>query len=124
MTESRGLFTLRQGTGAPLVLVHGYLGGAAQWQAQIEALRTGFDVIAPELAGYGGSAAQLRVDSIEGFARQVLAFLTERGGGEVPPSGSLDGRHDRAADGGSGPGAHRPVDLLWHRTQRRDARPL
>ncbi|WP_312020282.1 hypothetical protein [Yoonia sp.] len=38
--------------GMPLVLVHGYLGRAAQWDAQLDALSQQSDVIALELAGY------------------------------------------------------------------------
>lgn len=66
---------LRSGSGAPLVLVHGYLGGAAQWDAQIQALSPHFDVIAPELDGYGSRWAHDAEDSIEGFARQIMTHL-------------------------------------------------
>ncbi|MFD1159782.1 alpha/beta fold hydrolase [Roseovarius aestuarii] len=70
---------LRQGRGYPLVLVHGYLGGAAMWRRQLEALSADFDVIAPELPGYGDSHAALAEASIEDYARQVLALLDDLG---------------------------------------------
>lgn len=70
---------LRQGSGKPLVLVHGYFGGAAVWQEQIEALSARFDVIAPEHAGYGESAALAARDSIADFASDILDLLDELG---------------------------------------------
>lgn len=62
-----------------LVLVHGYLGGAAQWQAQRDILGQQFEVITPELAGYGSRFAQVGQDSIAGFASQILTDLTDQG---------------------------------------------
>ncbi|WP_306116749.1 MULTISPECIES: alpha/beta fold hydrolase [unclassified Roseovarius] len=70
---------LRRGQGHPLVLVHGYLGGAAMWQGQIDALCDGFDVIVPELPGYGGSHGEQALDTITGYAGQVLALLDDLG---------------------------------------------
>lgn len=67
----------RQGTGFPLVLVHGYLGGSAAWSEQIAALSGSFDVIAPDLAGFGASAHLQAPDSIAGCARQVLDLLEQ-----------------------------------------------
>lgn len=69
----------RQGQGHPLVLVHGYLGGAAMWRRQLAALSADFDVIAPELPGYGDSHAALADASIDGYARQVLGLLDRIG---------------------------------------------
>ena len=79
MTKATPLACIRRGAGVPLVLVHGYLGGAAQWDAQLDALSQQFDVIALELAGYGGCGARDGQDSIAGFAQQILADLTEKG---------------------------------------------
>ncbi len=70
---------LRRGQGHPLVLVHGYLGGAAMWRGQLDTLGRNFDVIAPELPGYGGSHRELAQDTIAGYARQVLALLDDLG---------------------------------------------
>ena len=66
-------------TKPPLVLVHGYLGGAAQWEVQRDALDQQFEVITPELAGYGNRFAEVGQSSIAGFAEQVLADLTAQG---------------------------------------------
>ncbi|MBS9717548.1 alpha/beta fold hydrolase [Pseudohalocynthiibacter aestuariivivens] len=78
MTKTAPLASIRREARAPLVLVHGYLGGAAQWEAQLDALSPYLDVITPELTGYGSSWARDGQDSIAGFAQQVLADLTEQ----------------------------------------------
>ena len=67
------------GRGAPLVLVHGYFGGAAHWRDQIAQLSNRFDVVAPNLAGFGGSAGLTAPDSIPGHARLVWELLDELG---------------------------------------------
>lgn len=65
----------REGTGTPLVLVHGYLGGSAMWTGQIARFSPSHDVICPDLAGFGDSAALTAPDSIEAHAHDVLALL-------------------------------------------------
>lgn len=62
-----------------MVLLHGYLGGAALWDQQVAAFSKDFDVIVPELSGYGGNTDQPPLDSIDGYARQVLDFLEDIG---------------------------------------------
>jgi len=69
----------RCGHGEPLVLVHGYLGGSAMWQNQIDYFSQSHDVIAPDLAGYGNSADLTSPDTIEGHARLIFALLDELG---------------------------------------------
>jgi pimeloyl-ACP methyl ester carboxylesterase len=69
----------RAGAGPVLVLVHGFLGGSAQWEAEPEHLRHRFDVIAPDLAGYGDAAHLSAPDAIETPARSVLATLDHLG---------------------------------------------
>lgn len=69
----------RAGSGEALVLVHGYLGGSRQWQAEIEALRHHFDVIAPDLAGYGDANHLQAPEAIDTHARAVLATLDRLG---------------------------------------------
>lgn len=67
----------RAGSGAPLVLVHGYLGGADQWQDMIAHFAPRFDVIAPDLPGCGGNAGLQGPDRIGDFAQAVLALLDD-----------------------------------------------
>ena len=69
----------RQGEGPPLVLVHGYLGGSDMWRAEIDVFSDRFDVVAPDLAGFGASAHLTAPDSIDGHARQVFALLDDLG---------------------------------------------
>lgn len=83
LISSAGLHYRRQGAGAPLVLVHGYLGGAAQWQAEIDRFADRFDVIAPDLPGYAGSAALPPTTRIADFAAAVVALLDELGVGRI-----------------------------------------
>ena len=70
---------LRVGRGSPLVLVHGYLGGSAQWQDQLAAFAPTHDVIAPDLPGFGAAAALPGPDSIAGFAVAVTDCLDRLG---------------------------------------------
>lgn len=65
----------RAGVGPALVLVHGFMGGSAQWDAEIAHFSTTHDVIAPDLPGFGEAAAFGGCDRIEGMADYVIAFL-------------------------------------------------
>lgn len=67
----------REGQGAPLVLLHGYLGGSDMWRGQIEHFRSGFDVIAPDLPGFGKSSDLDPHDRITALSQHVLAFLAD-----------------------------------------------
>ena len=46
---------IREGSGPPVLLLHGYMFGADWWRPQIDALRDHFDVIAMDLRGQMGS---------------------------------------------------------------------
>ena len=54
---------VREGAGDPVLLVHGFLFGAASWRPQIDALRDAFDVIAVDLRGQFGSDDRARLDA-------------------------------------------------------------
>ena len=69
----------RRGSGFPLVLVHGYLAGAGIWREQIDCFQDRFDVLAPNLPGFGDSAHLTAPDTIAGFAAQVLDGLQAQG---------------------------------------------
>lgn len=69
----------RAGTGETLVLVHGFLGGSSQWAAEIEFLSRHFDVIAPDLAGYGDACDREAPTEIAAHARAVIATLDRLG---------------------------------------------
>lgn len=62
-----------------LVLVHGFMGGSAQWQPQIEGLSGVFDIVAPDLPGFGTNNHLPVIDTIGGFADWVIAELRNLG---------------------------------------------
>ncbi|MGE0803843.1 MAG: alpha/beta fold hydrolase [Lautropia sp.] len=71
------LHYVRRGGGRPLVLLHGFMGGSGYWARQLESWAGQFDVIAPDLPGFAGSAMLDPCRSIESMARSVLHFLDE-----------------------------------------------
>ena len=79
MNEMGQLIFERGGSGFPLVLVHGYLAGAGIWREQFDYFRDRFDVLAPNLPGFGDSAHLTAPDTISGFAMQVLDGLRAQG---------------------------------------------
>ncbi len=73
----------RRGEGPPLVLVHGYLGGAAHWQGQLAALSDRWEVIAPSLPGFGDSAGEPALARIEDHAARVFDLVDRLGLGPI-----------------------------------------
>ena len=63
----------------PLVLVHGFMGGSAQWWLQREALSDKIEIIAVDLPGFGDNAHMPAPDTIAVYAEYVLAELDRRG---------------------------------------------
>jgi len=66
---------LRAGRGPAFVLVHGYLGGAAQWQRELDHFAGRYDVIAPNLPGFGAAATHPGCGTIAGMAEAVFGLL-------------------------------------------------
>jgi len=62
-----------------LVFVHGYLGGSAQWADQAEAFSPSFNVITPDLPGYGLNHTMQAPAEIGAFADYVLGQVREQG---------------------------------------------
>ena len=62
----------------PLVFVHGFMGGGAQWRLQ-SPLEAGRELICVDLPGFGANAEQDPINSIAGFAEWVLADLKRQG---------------------------------------------
>ncbi len=75
MIMSPHLHFRRTGHGETLVLVHGYLGGSAQWANEIRYLSSQFDVIAVDLPGFGDSHALTAPHTIGEFAHSVMDQL-------------------------------------------------
>ena len=63
----------------PLVMVHGFMGGSAQWDGQRQALADMREVIALDLPGFGLHAHLPVIRTIEGFAAWVIAELRDKG---------------------------------------------
>ena len=60
-------------------MVHGFLGGSAQWQGQVDALSGACDVIALDLPGFGRNAHLPAIQSIPSFADWVVDQLDALG---------------------------------------------
>ena len=72
------------GSGAPLVLLHGYVGdGRATWRPQLESLSREFTVVAWDAPGAGGSADPPENFGIAGYADCLAAFIDILGLGPV-----------------------------------------
>ncbi len=69
----------RVGVGVPLVLVHGYLGGSSQWDAQVPLLKEHFEIVTLDLAGYGKANQLAAPTDLADHARSVLATLDGMG---------------------------------------------
>jgi len=71
---------LRTGQGPPLVLLHGIPSSSYLWRDIIDPLSATFEVLAPDLLGYGDSDKRMDVDlSIAAQARYVVAFMETLG---------------------------------------------
>jgi pimeloyl-ACP methyl ester carboxylesterase len=71
---------LRQGQGPAIVLLHGIPSSSYLWRDLIGPLSATFDVLAPDLLGYGDSDKRLDADlSIAAQARYVVAFMETLG---------------------------------------------
>lgn len=63
----------------PLVMVHGFMGGSAQWDPQRAALSERAPLITVDLPGFGSNADLSPINSIGGFADWVLHHIQQRG---------------------------------------------
>ncbi len=69
----------RQGSGEPLVLVHGVGSRWQVWQSVLPALAARHDVIAVDLPGFGASPPDGTVPSVVAQAERLEAFFAELG---------------------------------------------
>ena len=72
-----------EGRGVPLVFVHGFPLSRGAWQKQIDALRSSYRVIAPDLRGFGESQAGTGVVAMAQFADDLYALLQQLKTGPV-----------------------------------------
>lgn len=68
-----------EGTGPPLVLVHGHPFDRTMWAPQIEAFAPTHRVIAPDLRGYGESEVVPGTTALSVFATDIAALLDHLG---------------------------------------------
>ncbi len=66
----------RRGQGAPLVLIHGYPLDHTTWDEVIPLLEKEFDLILPDLRGFGESDVMEADDSIIDFASDIAGLLS------------------------------------------------
>jgi haloacetate dehalogenase len=82
----------RQGRGRPMVLLHGFPQTGHMWRKVMPALAQRFDVVAPDLRGYGDSDRPPRGYDKRSMAQDVVDLLDTLGLGPVVLVG-----HDRGA---------------------------
>jgi pimeloyl-ACP methyl ester carboxylesterase len=72
-----------EGHNVPLLFVHGFPLSRGAWQKQIDALRSSYRVIAPDLRGFGESEAGTGAVSMEQYAEDVCELLQQLKTGPV-----------------------------------------
>jgi uncharacterized protein (TIGR00369 family) len=71
---------VRRGQGPPVVLLHGIPSSSYLWRDVIDPLATRFDVVAPDLLGYGDSDKRVDADlSVAAQERWIIALLEALG---------------------------------------------
>lgn len=70
---------MRRGTGPSLVLIHGYPLDHSIWDEALPLLEDSFDVILPDMRGFGESDLVESDDSIAGYATDIVGLLTRLG---------------------------------------------
>src|SRR5690349_15812928 len=69
------LNVMQKGAGRPLLLVHGFPLDHSMWDQQIAALSSDFQVIAPDLRGFGGSDVTPGVVTMAQLADDLAKLL-------------------------------------------------
>lgn len=67
----------RAGAGRALVCIHGWAMGGLSFASQLPLAHQGFEIIAPDLPGFGGSAVQRGVPTIESMSRLIEALILD-----------------------------------------------
>jgi pimeloyl-ACP methyl ester carboxylesterase len=62
-----------------LVFVHGYIGGSSQWAEQVELFSGHYNVVTPDLPGFGNRPEMASPETISGFANCILDELAQQG---------------------------------------------
>lgn len=72
-----------EGSGLPLLFVHGFPLSRGAWQKQLEALRSSYRVLAPDLRGFGESEGKPGATSMADFAADLHKLLQQLQTGPV-----------------------------------------
>jgi pimeloyl-ACP methyl ester esterase len=64
-----------EGSGVPLVLLHGWCKSSSVWRLQLDSLSSDFRVIAPDLAGYGKSESSSGKYELESYVDDLWALF-------------------------------------------------
>ena len=78
MENMQDIFIGDEGSGIPLVLVHGFLGSTEMWRPQIKHFKENFRVLSPALPGFGKSNKLQSYDSIKCMAENILNALEKK----------------------------------------------
>jgi 2-succinyl-6-hydroxy-2,4-cyclohexadiene-1-carboxylate synthase len=78
-TERIAWSVTEQGSGAPLLLLHGFTGAAASWDWYVGVFAASFRVLAPDLPGHGGTPAiaNLPAMTVEATADSLATYLAD-----------------------------------------------
>jgi pimeloyl-ACP methyl ester carboxylesterase len=72
-------YFISDGSGAPLVLLHGLGGAACNWTAVIESLSAACPLLVPELPGHGGSSPLPACPTLDPIADRLLLLAQREG---------------------------------------------
>jgi len=78
-TSARGIAYRSLGSGAPIVLLHGWCLDRRMWMYQEEALAATHRVISPDLPGFGASRGLAGPYTLERYTDELAALLAELG---------------------------------------------
>lgn len=63
----------RAGIGKPVIVIHGFLGGARVWLNQQVGLKSNFDVVAVDLPGFAASPIGQAPDNMNAFVDEIIS---------------------------------------------------
>jgi len=72
-----------EGRGVPLLFVHGFPLSRGAWRKQLDAFRSSYRVVAPDLRGFGESDAGTGATTMAQFSEDLHALLQQRTTGPV-----------------------------------------
>ena len=77
------LMVTDEGKGIPIVAIHGFPLSRGAWQKQVDALKSSYRIIAPDLRGMGESEARSGTNTMSQQADDLHALLTQLNTGPV-----------------------------------------